>query len=288
MNGIILLNKPSGMTSHDCVDRIRKIFSTKRVGHTGTLDPETTGVLPICLNKATKVVSYLTEFDKEYICKIRIGYSTDTEDFTGSTLESKDVSVDSIKNIDSILRKLLSIEEQIPPMYSAVKVNGKKLYEYAREGKKVKRSPRKIKIYKVERLSEITYNDNCAEFDFKISGSKGFYVRTICVTIGEMLGYPAHLADLKRTKAGKFDVSNSYSFEDIESGNYNLISIIDALDYPKIEVDEYLFYRIMNGSVIKNIYNITSTIMFCRNNEALALYAPHPTKEGMVKPIKVF
>lgn len=288
MDGVIILNKPSGMTSHDCVDKMRKILSTRKVGHTGTLDPETTGVLPICINKATKIVSYLTDTDKEYVCRIKIGFSTDTEDFTGTTVDSSFVKENSIEDIDSILNKLLAIEEQIPPMYSAVKVNGKKLYEYAREGKVIERKPRKIKIFKVERLTDITYNDNCAEFEFRISGSKGFYVRTICVTIGEMLGYRAHLSMLKRVKAGKFDIVDSFTFEEIENGQHTMISIANALDYPKVEVDKYLYYRVKNGSVLENNFELKDTFMFCKDDEALALYEPHPTKEGMVKPIKVF
>ncbi|XMB87336.1 tRNA pseudouridine(55) synthase TruB [Mycoplasmatota bacterium WC44] len=288
MNGIIILNKPSGMTSHDCVDKLRKLLKTKKVGHTGTLDPETTGVLPLCINKATKIVPYLIAEDKEYVCKVRIGYSTTTEDFTGELINEKKVLEKSINNIDEVLEKLLSIDSQVPPMYSAVKINGKKLYEYAREGIEVDRKPRSIKVFSVERLSDIVYKNNCAEFDFRIKGSKGFYVRTICVTIGEMLGYPAHLAELHRTKSGKFDIKDSVTFEDIENDNFKIISIKDSLDYPEIEVDEYMYYRLLNGSVIKNTFDIKGTTMFCRNGEIIALYIPHPTKEGMIKPLKVF
>ncbi len=286
MNGIILLNKPKGLTSHDCVDKLRKIFKTRKVGHTGTLDPDTTGLLPICINKGTKIVPYLTAENKEYVCRIRIGYSTDTEDQSGETQNSKLVSALDDEKVDEVLNNLLNLKTQLPPMYSAIKINGKKLYEYAREGIEVERPLRDVTIYEVERLSEIEYSNGCAEFDFRIKGSKGFYVRTICVTIGEELGYPAHMAELNRTKSGHFDLKDAYTFEDLEKGDFKLVSIKDALNMPTIEVDEILKFRIMNGSVLPNTFNIEEETLFVHGVE-LAIYIPVPNNSEMMKPLKV-
>lgn len=286
MNGVVLLNKPKGMTSHDCVAKLRKVFKTKKVGHTGTLDPDTTGLLPICINKATKIVPFLTAENKEYICTVRIGYSTTTEDQSGETVESKPVSKLILSDVDKVLNDLLNLKEQIPPMYSAIKVNGKKLYEYARKGIEVERPVRKINVYEVERLSDVTYSNDCAEFSFRIKGSKGFYVRTICVTIGEQLGYPAHMAELHRTKSGEFSIENAYTFEQLEQGDYELVSIEDALDFPVVEVDEITRFRIMNGAVLPNSYEITGPTVF-KYEVALAIYIPHPDDETKMKPMKV-
>ncbi len=286
MNGILLLDKPKGMTSHDCVDRIRKILKTKKVGHTGTLDPDTTGLLPLCINKATKIVPYLTAESKEYLCRIRIGYSTTTEDQSGEEIDRKVVPLLDMEKVDVVLKDLLHLKEQVPPMYSAVKINGKKLYEYAREGIEIERPARPMQIIEVKRTSDVTYVNDCAEFDFKIKGSKGFYVRTICVTIGASLGYPAHMAELDRLSSGHFLKENSYTFEQVEQGEFTLVPIMDALQMPKIEVDELTKFRVMNGSVLENKYEITEeTILF--KDDATAIYAPHPTKDGMIKPVKV-
>ena len=286
MNGVILLNKPKGFTSHDCVAKLRGILKTKKVGHTGTLDPDTTGLLPICINKATKIVPYLTAENKEYICRIRIGYSTTSEDQSGDVVDSLNVNKIPLESIDDVLSKLLEIKEQTPPMYSAVKINGKKLYEYARQGITIDRPSRKISIMHIERLSDPVYSNSCVEFDFKIRGSKGFYVRTICVTIGEMLGYPAHMAELNRTMSGSFKLEDSYTFEEIESGNFKVISIKDALPMKSIELDKINSFRVMNGAAIENIYDITEPTLLC-SRVPLAIYAPHPDKPGMIKPLKV-
>ncbi len=286
MNGVILLNKPKGFTSHDCVAKLRGILKTKKVGHTGTLDPDTTGLLPICINKATKIVPYLTAENKEYICRIRVGYSTTTEDQSGDVVDTLEVQNIPLKSIDEALSKLMELKEQTPPMYSAVKINGKKLYEYARQGITIDRPSRKISILSIERLSEPVYSNSCVEFDFKIRGTKGFYVRTICVTIGEMLGYPAHMAELNRTMSGSFNLDDSFTFEEIESGNYTVISIKDALPMKSIELDEITKFRVMNGAVIENIYDIKEPTLLCAKVE-LAIYGPHPDKPGMIKSLKV-
>lgn len=218
VNGVLLLHKPVGMTSHDCVMKIRKLLKTKKVGHTGTLDPEVSGVLPICVGRATKIVEYLTEKSKTYDAEITLGFSTTTEDQTGETVETKPVNQDIDKAVvEKVLNSLKGKQEQIPPMYSAVKVNGKKLYEYARAGIEVERSKRMITIEDIALTTEIKLNGETASFRFTVTCSKGTYVRTLAVMIGEKLGYPAHMSHLIRTASGDFSLDECFTFEELEA-----------------------------------------------------------------------
>lgn len=249
MNGVLLLNKPRGMTSHDCVMKIRRLLGTKKVGHTGTLDPDVDGVLPICVGSATKLVQFLTAQTKEYIGEVTIGYSTTTEDATGALLERLPVSATfSSEQIDSVLREMIGTSEQVPPMYSAVKVDGKKLYEYARAGLEVERPQRVVTIFKLERISEIIHTDELVKFRFKVRGSKGIFIRTVAVTIGEKLGYPAHMSDLTRIASGNFKLTDCVTFKDIEKDDFDLLTIDVALaDFPTVKVDTWIEKLIRNG-----------------------------------------
>ncbi len=191
VNGVLPLHKPVGMTSHDCVMKIRKLLKTKKVGHTGTLDPEVSGVLPICVGRATKIVEYVTDKSKTYDAEITLGFSTSTEDQTGETVSVKPVK-EPLKEADikAVLDELKGPQEQVPPMYSAVKVNGKKLYEYARAGIEVERPKRNITIEDIALTSPVTYKEDTASFRFTVTCSKGTYVRTLAVTIGENSAIP--------------------------------------------------------------------------------------------------
>lgn len=186
MHGILIINKPKGYTSHDIVNVVRKKLNTKKVGHTGTLDPDATGVLPILIGTATKISKYLIEHKKTYIATIKLGYKTDTGDASGKVIE-KDKHFQKIdkKNIENALSTFLGKQKQVPPMYSAIKVDGKKLYEYAREGKEVEIKPREIEIYDI---SLEGYDNNNYEISFKVNCSKGTYIRTLCENIAEKLG----------------------------------------------------------------------------------------------------
>lgn len=185
MNGVLIINKPKGYTSHDIVNVVRKKLNTKKVGHTGTLDPDATGVLPILIGTATKISKYLIEHKKTYIATVKLGYKTETGDASGKVIkEDKHFQKIDKKDIENALNSFLGKREQLPPMYSAIKVNGKKLYEYAREGKKVEVKPREIEIYDIC-LEE--YNDN-DEISFKVNCSKGTYIRTLCESVAEKLG----------------------------------------------------------------------------------------------------
>lgn len=183
MNGIIIINKPKGLTSNDVVQKVRKIYGIKQVGHCGTLDPLATGVLPIMIGQATKISKYLVEHNKTYIATIKLGEKTETGDCEGKIIETKNVETYTKKEVQSILNSFLGETMQIPPMYSAIKVNGKKLYEYAREGTKIDIEPRKIIIYEIELISY-----KADEIKYKVKCSRGTYIRTLCEDIAEKLG----------------------------------------------------------------------------------------------------
>lgn len=195
MDGIIIINKPSGYTSHDIVSKIRKNLNIKKVGHTGTLDPLATGVLPILLGNGTKLSKYLINHDKEYIATIKLGVKTDTGDIEGKIIEEKKYSECPENKIKEVLESFIGKQEQIPPMYSAIKVNGKKLYEYARKGESIELTPRKIEIYNIE-LLKIEQNT----IKIKIACSKGTYIRSLCEDISEKLNTVGTMSELQRIK----------------------------------------------------------------------------------------
>jgi tRNA pseudouridine55 synthase len=297
-NGILILHKPRGMTSHDCVMKIRRLFQTKKVGHTGTLDPDVNGVLPICIGKATKVVEYMSGYSKQYEGEVTIGFSTTTEDKSGETIDTKKVedtwTIDFIKEV---LKEFEGEITQVPPMYSAVKVNGKKLYEYARAGKEVERPKRNVTVHSIELLSDISYAHDTASFRFRVYCSKGTYVRTLAVDIGDRLGYPAHMSDLVRTASGPYLIEDSVTFEELESLKESrtlqniLIPFDTAVSYlPKVVVTKEIESQIKNGSVlpIKKGLEQKRFTVYNEKGECLAVYMHHPTKEGLVKPEKMF
>ncbi|MCL7746510.1 tRNA pseudouridine(55) synthase TruB [Halalkalibacter alkaliphilus] len=297
-NGILILHKPRGMTSHDCVMKVRRLFQTKKVGHTGTLDPDVNGVLPICIGKATKVVEYMSGYSKEYEGEVTVGFSTTTEDKGGDVVNKKPVTDKWTEaELDKVLNHFKGEIIQVPPMYSAVKVNGKKLYEYARAGKEVERPQRTVTIHSLDRLSDITYKEDTASFRFRVHCSKGTYVRTLAVDIGNKLGYPAHMSDLVRTSSGPYSLENSITFEQLEEFKENgqlfaqLIPFETAVNYlPKSIVDQVTEQQIKNGAVLpikKGLEQIRFTV-YNEKGECLAVYKRHPTKEGFVKPEKMF
>ena len=249
MNGIINVLKPAEMTSHDVVSFIRKNFNMKKVGHTGTLDPNAAGVLPICLGKATRVAEYFNDFNKSYRGEVTLGTSTDTQDKYGTVLETSEKQVTESEILE-VFREFKGNMKQTPPMYSAIKIGGKKLYELAREGKTVERKQRDITIYNIEILKN--YDNKAILFD--VDCSKGTYVRTICNDIGERLGTFGHMSFLMRTKVGNFDIKNAYTLDEIEKlrDENNLKSTLLPLDtplfqYKSIEFNEADSSRLKNG-----------------------------------------
>lgn len=213
MDGIIIINKEKGWTSNDIVQKLKGTFHEK-VGHTGTLDPLATGVLPILIGKGTLLSKYLINHDKQYIAKIKLGQKTSTADSEGEIIEQKQVTSQMLdtENVKNCLLKFKGKQSQIPPLYSAIKVNGKKLYEYARKGQNIEIKPRKIEIYSME-LIEISTENN--EITYKVNCSKGTYIRTLCENIAESLGTVGYMKDLQRIKVGDFDIQQSLKISDI-------------------------------------------------------------------------
>lgn len=275
MSGILLVNKEKGYTSQDVVSRIRRIFNIKKVGHAGTLDPLATGVVVVLINEATKLSNYLLEEDKEYACEIVIGKATDTEDATGKIVEEKEVEALDNSKVDSILKSINGRIMQVPPMYSAIKMDGKKLYELARKGITVEREPRFVNIYSLDRTSDTIVKNNEAVFSFVTKVSKGTYIRTLCTEIGLRLEYPAYMNNLVRISSGNFKIEDSYSLKDIEEGNYKIIPMLEALNnYRQFEVDEEQAKKVKNGMPIPNkeMYNNEELIVLSYNKELLAIY----------------
>ena len=210
MNGIIVVNKEKDLTSRDVVNKIRHIFNTKKVGHTGTLDPMATGVLVVALGTSLKIVDHITSLDKEYIAKVKLGINTDTLDITGTTLETKEVNVTN-EDIDRVLREFPQDYDMEVPIYSAVKVNGKKLYEYARNNIPVELPHHMVKVYSLERISDIKDNS----FYIKCHVSKGTYIRSLIRDICKNLNTIGVMEELERTKQGKFTIEESYTLDDM-------------------------------------------------------------------------
>lgn len=216
MNGIINLKKEAGMTSHDAVFKLRKILGTKKIGHGGTLDPDVVGVLPIAIGKATRMVEFMQDEGKVYEGEITLGYSTTTEDASGEIVaETPVLNPLDEKSVDDAIASLTGTITQVPPMYSAVKVNGRKLYEYARAGQEVERPERQVIIYSFERTSAISYDGHLARFTFRVKCSKGTYIRTLSVDLGEKLGFAAHMSQLTRTSAAGLQLEDALTLEEI-------------------------------------------------------------------------
>ena len=212
--GILPVYKPAGMTSHDVVAKVRRLIRERRIGHTGTLDPQVTGVLPLCIGRATRLVEYIQDLPKQYDAELTVGISTNTEDRTGVITEQTNSVNLTEEQIRSVLQSFIGELEQIPPMFSAVKVAGKRLYELAREGIEVERKARKVQIYEIE-LLECKLNQNNPVIRFRVVCSKGTYIRTLCVDIGKALNYPAHMSDLVRTGTGFITLDQCLTFEEI-------------------------------------------------------------------------
>ena len=265
MNGLLLVNKQSNITSSDVVIKVRKLLNIKKVGHTGTLDPLAEGLLILTVGNATRIQELITEKDKEYIATMKLGIKTDTYDTEGKIIDQKEVP--NNLNIEEVLNSYIKKYNQEVPIYSSIKVNGKKLYEYARENIEVEWPKREVEIKDIKSLS---INNN--EVTFKCLVSKGTYIRSLINDIGNTLGTYATMTKLIRTKIDNFSLDNSYTLEDIEKGNYKLISIEEILDYPKIEIDDNLYKKISNGVVLDNTYNIKDKVLFIYNSNVKAIY----------------
>lgn len=282
MDGIIIVNKPSGITSRDVVNSVCKILGTKKVGHTGTLDPLADGVLVLCVGKATKLVDVITSNDKEYVATVKLGILTDTLDVDGKVLEKRKCNINK-EELSRALESFVGVYEQEVPIYSAVKINGKKLYEYARNGEKIDLPKREVNVKTIELLD--LNNDS---YSFKVTVSKGTYVRSLIKDINDKLGIIGVMSKLTRTRQGKFKIEESYSINDIEKGNYKLITITDVLkDKNCVIIDDNLYNVIKNGGLISNSYN-KKMVTFLYNGKAVAIYKVYDKDNTKMKPYKMF
>ena len=265
-SGVIVVNKEKDMTSFDVVNEISHLFGIKKVGHTGTLDPMAEGILIICIGKATKIVELLTAKDKEYIAGVKLGIKTDSYDITGNILDTKEVK--DIENLEEVILSYKKTYLQEVPIYSAVKVDGKKLYEYARNNKEVELPKKEVTIKEIELLEK-----DKDTFIIKTLVSKGTYIRSLINDIGNSLNIYATMTSLNRTKQGKVTINDSYKLNDIKSNNYKYYKIEEVLDYPIIKVDEDLEFKIKNGVKIKNTFEIENKVLFVnKNNKLLGIY----------------
>ena len=281
MDGILIIDKEKNYTSRDVVNIVSNSLKTKKVGHTGTLDPLATGLLVICVGKATKLVDILTNHDKEYIADITFGIETDTLDSTGNILKEENKIIKKEDIIQALNSYKKEYDQQVP-IYSAIKINGKKLYEYARENIKVELPTRKVNIYDIELLNyEII--DNKTHIQIRCNVSKGTYIRSLIRDIGNSLNTCAIMTDLRRTKLGDFSIEDATKIKDIK--NAKLYSIEEVLkNYKQIEVDGNLEFKIKNGCKIENIYN-EEYVLFKNINGIIGLYKK---ENNMLKPYKMF
>ena len=279
MDGILLINKEPNMTSRDVVNKVCHILNTKKVGHTGTLDPMATGVLVLAINKGLKIVNEITALDKEYEAEITLGINTDTLDITGKTLDTKEVNVTN-EDIDRVLKTFIGDYDMEVPLYSAIKINGKKLYEYARNNEEVEVPIHKVKVYELVRTSDIKDN----KFSIRCKVSKGTYIRSLVRDISKELGTVGVMSKLNRTKQGKFDIKNCYTLKDIEDGNYKLLDIKDVLDLPVVEVPDSIYNKVINGNKIDNTFDYDKFI-FEKDNQIIAIYEKD---NDLLRPLHMF
>lgn len=275
MDGIIIINKGKNYTSNDVVSIVKKITKSK-VGHTGTLDPNATGVLPLLIGNATKVSKYLINHDKEYEVVLQLGIRTETADVEGKVIEEKEVTAEMLNkdNIEEKLQQFIGKQEQIPPIYSAIKVNGKKLYEYARRGQEVELKPRQIKIYSIQLVG---INEKEKQISFKVKCSKGTYIRSLCEDISKKLGTVGYMKELNRLQVGEFYIKDAVTIsemkEKIEAGNLESIITIEEIfkNNPQIQLEQEQIEPYINGVKINTE----------KTNGVYRIYKPNGTFIGL-------
>ncbi|MDK1716456.1 tRNA pseudouridine(55) synthase TruB [Dellaglioa algida] len=290
MDGIIPLFKERGMTSHDCVFKCRGIFQTKKVGHSGTLDPNVDGVLPICIGKATKTVNYLMNSGKVYKGEITLGFSTETEDLDGETIEEKDILKPfEADEIDAVMKQMTGTMIQIPPMFSAVKVNGRRLYDYARKGETVERPEREITVTSFIQTKPAEYDteNKRQKIYFEVACGKGTYVRTLAVDLGKKLGVPAVMSDLTRLESGGFRIDKAFTLDQLNESKANgtlesLLYPIDAAltSFKKYELTDEQWAIVKNGGFLAiDSFNDEQMVALVYENKIRCLYRLNSEKD---------
>ena len=287
MNGVLVINKPLRYTSRDIVNKVGKILNIKKIGHTGTLDPNASGVLVLCIGKALKVCELLQDHDKEYIAEVILGIETDTLDMDNNATIIKEERVDIDDGlIKEVVTSFKGRYMQEVPIYSAIKVNGRKLYEYARNNIPVDLPKKEVDIKNILVIGDIIHKQNKVFFKIKCTVSKGTYIRSLIRDIGNKLNVPAVMNSLVRTKVGKFSIDNSYTINDIENENYHLIDITDALeDISTIVVDNDLAFKIKNGVILDKFFDSNMAFIKDKGNNLLAIYKNDGNK---CRPYKMF
>jgi len=279
MNGIIVLDKPKGLTSFDCIRELRNALNIKRIGHTGTLDPLATGVLVVCLNDACKAIEFLELDDKEYECLVHFGVLTDTFDAEGNVLLHNNEVVITNEMIDSVIPNFLGDIEQLPPIYSALKKDGKPLYYYARNNIDVIIDSRIVHIFSIERIGDVFKDKNDYFCKIKVHCSKGTYIRSLVNDLGKALNSNAIVEELRRTRVGNFDLSNCNTLDDVKENKYFLRNTTESINYPKIQIEAntLLYKKIYNGmklsvnDVCVEFKNI-NYICFINGENIIAIY----------------
>ena len=287
MNGIMVIDKPSGWTSHDVVGKLRSLLRERRIGHGGTLDPMATGVLPVFVGRATRAVKFCESADKDYVAGLRLGLVTDTQDITGAVLETRRAGVTEDR-LREVLCGFTGEQQQIPPMYSAVKINGKKLYELARRGIEAERKPRTITIKKLE-LCGMKDGD----FLLEVNCSKGTYIRTLCHDIGQKLGCGAVMSSLVRTRAGAFTLNDAVTLEEVETAAQNgvaemLLRPVDSLfsSYPALTIAGENEKKCRNGNAFKKDTDFSGKCrVYSQSGEFLML---GNAENGVIRTVKSF
>ncbi len=289
MNGIININKPKGFTSHDVVARLRRILSTKKIGHTGTLDPDAVGVLPVCVGRATKVAELLTAAEKQYIAQVTLGAETDTQDASGKVLRTAPVRVGPA-DIQRAAAQFTGDIEQIPPMYSAIKQDGKKLYELARAGVEVERKPRPVRIAGIEILNlDLAHN----RFTMRVDCSKGTYIRTLCQDMGESLGCYGHMSELCRTRSGRFFLEDAVTLEQVEAaagqGDFSFLQPVDRVfeAFPALYLSERKAQKMCNGIRVSTP-GMTEGTTYRIYDEKGSFLTISRAEDGVLKILKTF
>ena len=298
VNGIINIYKEVGFTSHDVVAKLRGIVKQKKIGHTGTLDPDATGVLPVCLGNATKLCDMLTDKSKEYEACMLLGVTTDTQDMSGKVLENKQVSCTQEEAREAVL-SFIGEYDQIPPMYSAIKVNGKKLYELARNGIEIERKPRRVEISHIEILE-----CSLPEIHFRVSCSKGTYIRALCADIGDKLGCGAAMKSLIRTRVGTFVIEEAWKLSEVEKmvAEGKLLEHVIApdrvfMEYPKVKVKSVFEKALANGNILglnqvtfekENTLQEGELIRVYNSGDIFTGVYTYMAEEKCLKPYKMF
>lgn len=295
LHGILILNKPAGWTSHDCVAKVRRLAGLKKVGHTGTLDPEVTGVLPLCLGQATKLVEFMILDEKEYMAEMTLGKSTTTQDQTGEMIVDQPVHTSIGHNrIEEVLHSFIGDIKQIPPMYSALKQGGQKLYQLARKGIEVPREARTVHIKEMV-LLDFHAAGPYPRIQFRVKCSKGTYIRTLAVDIGQKLGCPAHMSSLQRTRSGQFQLQQTFTMSQIMAWAQadwvsNLLPLDAGLDHmPIIRPQQTLIERILNGQTVPIDQRLIEGKLYRIRDQSDQLIAVYEAlSPNWIKPIKVF